>query len=142
MCRVLTSVTGGFNDSVDAACLFESLLLLIKMGSGDFHSDLQHLSLSASYQRLSELLGGVDAGAAAPPAQTQEAQHLLSHCEDLIERAALFSSNEDKDDLVTSHLKYLLVSIFTAGALHFRHLASCENAGTCAGEAQRVSLGG
>lgn len=46
-----------------------------------------------------------------------QALSLLSACDDAVERLSLFSSNEDKDDLVTSDLKYLSVP-FLAGELH------------------------
>jgi hypothetical protein len=67
-------------------------------------------SLAAAYDRVSQLLDGPDGTSAASPDRAQEALQLLSHCELLIQQAALFSSNEDADDLITSHLKYLLVS--------------------------------
>jgi hypothetical protein len=79
---------------------------------------LENLSLSAAYDRVTQLLEGPDGTSAASPDTAQEALQLLSHCELLVQRAALFSSNEDADDLVTSHLKYLLVRLNNSHSLH------------------------
>ncbi|KAF6260479.1 TAP42-like protein [Scenedesmus sp. NREL 46B-D3] len=73
-----------------------------------------HLSLAAAYDRVSQLLEGTDCTSNDSTDKTQEMLQLLSHCELLIQRAALFSSNEDADDLITSHMKYLLVPFLQA----------------------------
>eukprot|EP00879_Flechtneria_rotunda_P007069 GHRR01007420.1.p1 GENE.GHRR01007420.1~~GHRR01007420.1.p1 ORF type:complete len:356 (+),score=169.55 GHRR01007420.1:97-1164(+) len=72
------------------------------------------LTLSAAYQKASELCAS---SPSAGKGQVQEALDLLQHCEQLIQHAALFSSNEDHDDLATSHLKYLLVPSMKAELL-------------------------
>jgi hypothetical protein len=80
--------------------------------------DYENLSLSAAYDRVEELLDGSDGTSPASPNTAQQALQLLSHCELLIQRAALFSSNEDADDLITSQLKYLLVRLKQCHSLH------------------------
>jgi hypothetical protein len=80
--------------------------------------DFENLSLAAAYDRVGELLDGPDGISAASPDTAQQALQLLSHCELLMQRAALFSSNEDADDLITSQLKYLLVGMKQCHSLH------------------------
>uniref|UniRef100_A0A383VIK6 TAP42-like protein n=1 Tax=Tetradesmus obliquus TaxID=3088 RepID=A0A383VIK6_TETOB len=80
----------------------------------DTAADVGNLSLAAAYDRVNELLDGPDGTSAASPDTAQEALQVLSHCELLVQRAALFSSNEDADDLITSQLKYLLVPFLQA----------------------------
>lgn len=75
---------------------------------------LMELSLAQAFQRAYTTLADCDGGSSASPSQAEECSRLLSHCQALAERAALFSSNEDKDDLVTAHLKYLLVPYLMA----------------------------
>lgn len=84
----------------------------------DTAADVGNLSLAAAYDRVNELLDGPDGTSAASPDTAQEALQLLSHCELLVQRAALFSSNEDADDLITSQLKYLLVRSKRCHGLH------------------------
>ncbi|KAI5063949.1 hypothetical protein GOP47_0020619 [Adiantum capillus-veneris] len=46
--------------------------------------------------------------------EAREGYELLQRCESLIDKLALFSSNEQKDDVTTGDLKYLLVPYFKA----------------------------
>jgi hypothetical protein len=80
--------------------------------------DYEHLSLAAAYDHVAELLDGPDGTSAASPDKSQQALQLLTHCELLIQRAALFSSNEDADDLITTQLKYLLVRVKQRCSMH------------------------
>lgn len=52
------------------------------------------------------------------PAECLEALELLDHCEQLMEQAALFSRNEDQDDLSTAVMRYLLVPFLKADVLN------------------------
>ena len=49
---------------------------------------------------------------------------ILTQCEALIDKLGLFSPNEQKDDVSTGNLKYLLVSVFLA---QFSFSFSCMN---------------
>lgn len=95
-----------------------------------------HLSLAAAYDRVSQLLEGTDCTSNDSTDKTQEMLQLLSHCELLIQRAALFSSNEDADDLITSHMKYLLVRLKQGhsldAAIQFLQCSCTERPPPCA----------
>jgi len=71
---------------------------------------IEELSLNAAYERATRL--------ANTSGSTTEALDLLEHCEQLLSKAALFSSNEDKDDLQTSCIRYLLVPFLKAELLN------------------------
>eukprot|EP00775_Hariotina_reticulata_P001615 gene1615-1955_t len=72
--------------------------------------NVEDLPLPVAYERASRL--------ANTSGSTREALNLLECCEQLISSAALFSSNEDKDDLQTSCIRYLLVPLLRAELLN------------------------
>jgi hypothetical protein len=92
---------------------------------------VEHLPLSVLYQKAKRLLDDFKSGNHAAFADAHSA---LQQCEMLVDRAGLFSKNEDKEDLQTSSLQYLLVPFMKADLLsasratdpseRHRHIAS------------------
>lgn len=78
------------------------------------------LSLPEAYRQAAGMLEACDGRPLASPSQVDNCSRLLAVCKNLIQRAALFSGNEDKDDLLTAHIKYLLVPYFMAELLNSR----------------------
>jgi immunoglobulin-binding protein 1 len=74
----------------------------------------EQLSLSAAFSRAFELYSN----ASRSPADCQELLGLLQHAEQLVEQGALFSRNEDQDDLSTATLRYLLIPFLKADVLN------------------------
>jgi hypothetical protein len=79
------------------------------------HSDLEQLPLSELYDEAARLADA--AGADRASAALERAVAALLRCEAAAERAALFSSNEDADDIPTSSLKFLLLPSMRAELL-------------------------
>ncbi|KAI8464901.1 MAG: TAP42-like protein [Monoraphidium minutum] len=71
------------------------------------HAGEQQLPLAELYGEAQGLAAAARAARTAP--STAAALAALGRCEAAVERAALFSDNEDLDDLATSSLKYLLL---------------------------------
>lgn len=78
----------------------------------------ENTSLSEAFTKAFTVVDACDGGSSCTTSQAKECCCLLHHCQSLIERAALFSSNEEKDDLATSNIKYLLVPYLLAELLN------------------------
>lgn len=75
---------------------------------------VEQLSLSAAFSKAYKL------HATSPLSQSdyKELLILLEHCDGLVEQGALFSRNEDQDDLSTGSMRYLLIPFLTADVLN------------------------
>lgn len=75
---------------------------------------MQQLPLSAAFSKAYTL----HSKHSLSSEHSQELLELLQHCEQLVEQGALFSRNEDQDDLSTGLMRYLLVPFMKAEALN------------------------
>lgn len=100
---------------------------------------VQSLSLAELFRRAEALVGRLDS---TPPASPEgrrlvaDGLRLLAQAAQLVESAALFSPNEDREDLATSDLRYLLVP-FYRGEL----LAQAVSPGGCGRGDRRGCVG-
>ena len=76
---------------------------------------LQDLPLAAAYARANELIEQLKRK--SDEQLRREALSLLQRCEDQVDRAAVFSSNEEADDVATEYLRYLLLPALRAELL-------------------------
>jgi hypothetical protein len=67
-------------------------------------------SLSSLFSRASEQAST----SKATSTDFEDTLKLLQQCEQLVDKAALFSSNEEADDVHTEHLRYLLIPFLIA----------------------------
>ena len=118
--------------SADKASRARSMPLLESVTSG---SDMESMPLSVLHGNAKEQLAVFKSGR---PDAFSDALRTLDQLEKAVDRAGLFSNNEDKDDLQTSCLQYLLAP-FLKGELcanspaidpaeRHRHLVSAEAA--------------
>jgi immunoglobulin-binding protein 1 len=75
---------------------------------------VEQLSLSAAFSKAYKL----HAKSPLSHSDYQELLSLLEHCDRLVEQGALFSHNEDQEDLSTGSMRYLLIPFLTADVLN------------------------
>ena len=79
--------------------------------------ELRDLPLPALFQRARELLRQLDTAPASAPATQRlvaEGAACLRAAATVADALALFSANEDRDDLATGDIKYLLIPFYQA----------------------------
>lgn len=81
--------------------------------------EIDSLSLADAFSKVYSVIGAgsLEDAFASLSSHADDFARLLNHCQSLIDRTALFSSNEDQDDILTVHLKYLLVPFLQAEML-------------------------
>lgn len=67
----------------------------------------------------SQLSDLINANFMGPQDLVKKGSEVLGKCEDMISKLGLFSSNETKDDISTTNLKYLLVIMIILIPLSF-----------------------
>lgn len=85
---------------------------------------LQDLPLPSLFQRARAILRQLEVAPAADPATQRlvtEGAACLRAAAAAVDTLALFSSNEDRDDLATGDIKYLLVPFHQAEVLAHTH---------------------
>lgn len=85
------------------------------MGEQPVLDDVASLPLAAAFERAQALASGSGCAQSTP-----ELLALLDHAQRCVEAAALFSRNEDAEDLATPVMRYLLLPFMKAEALHTR----------------------
>ena len=95
--------------------------------------DLQDLPLPALFQRARATLKQLESLPASDPRVQQlvrQGTAVLRHAAHAVDALALFSANEDRDDLTTGDIKYLLIPFYQAEVL-----AHTQDAGATIGRA-------
>ena len=93
---------------------------------------VQELPLPALYQRARAILKQLDGQPASGPGIQQlvaDGTECLRHAASAVDALALFSANEDKDDLATADIKYLLIPFYQAEVLSHTHAGVCWGGG-------------
>eukprot|EP00854_Cymbomonas_tetramitiformis_P002018 gene2018-2707_t len=80
------------------------------------NTDIEDMPLSALFSAGKETFEKLDQGSATQE-ELRSGAECLRRCKDAINRLGLFSRNEDKDDIATGDIKYMLVPFYLATIL-------------------------